>query len=63
MSGLLVGEDASTIRLDVGEGVIESIDQRDVTSRTEPTSGMPPMGLVLPARDLRDVVAHVMSLD
>ena len=63
VSGLLVGEDDSTIRLDVGEGVMESIDLRDVASRTEPTSGMPPMGLVLPARDLRDVVAHVMTLD
>ena len=25
-------------------------------------TGMPAMGLVLPARDLRDVVAYVMSL-
>ena len=42
--------------------MIESIEQDEVAARTEPSSGMPPMGLVLPPRDLRDVVAYVMSL-
>lgn len=63
VSGLLVDEDDAEIRLDVGEGVIESIEQDAVAARTEPSSGMPPMGLVLPPRDLRDVVAYVMSLE
>ena len=62
VTGLLVGDDDEGLRLDVGEGQIESIGPGDVAARTTPTTGMPAMGLVLPARDLRDVVAYVMSL-
>lgn len=61
--GLLAGESKEAIRLDVGDGVIESIALSDVAAKTEASSGMPPMGLVLSSRDLRDVVAYVMSLE
>ena len=62
VTGLLVGDEDEGLRLDVGDGQIESIALGDVAARTTPTTGMPAMGLVLPARDLRDVVAYVMSL-
>ena len=63
VSGLLVGEDADGIRLDVGGGQMESIATAEIVGRTQATSGMPPMGLVLSARDLRDVIAYVMALE
>ena len=63
VAGLLVAEEPDSIRLDLGDGEIETIRTADIASRTAPTSGMPPMGLVLPALDLRDVIAYVMSLE
>lgn len=63
VSGLLAGEDEASLQLDVGGGAMERVDKVDIAARTEPSSGMPAMGLVLPPRDLRDVIAHVMSLE
>ena len=34
----------------------------DIASRTEPASGMPPMGLALSLADLRDLIAYLHTL-
>lgn len=63
MAGLLAGEDERTVRIDLGGGRIEVVPRSEIATQTAPTTGMPAMGLVLPPRDLRDVVAYVLSLE
>jgi quinoprotein glucose dehydrogenase len=54
-------EDGDELVLDVaGDRVSMPPDQ--VASRTNAVSGMPPMGLTLAPRDLRDLIAYVMTL-
>lgn len=52
------------IKIDSGHGDSSTmaIDKKDIQSQTDLISGMPPMGLVLPARDLRDVMAYINTL-
>ena len=64
VSGLLLSEEADgALVLDVGGDEPRRLAAAEVASRTEATTGMPPMGLTLPARALRDVHAYVMSLE
>ncbi|QXD23543.1 c-type cytochrome [Opitutia bacterium ISCC 51] len=44
------------------EGNRQMISSADIESRTEPMSSMPPMGLILNKRELRDVMAYLSSL-
>ncbi len=62
VSGLLV--ESSEFRVGVDVGAVEPvvIARSDIASQSEPTTGMPPMGLALEPRALRDVMAYVMSL-
>jgi putative heme-binding domain-containing protein len=61
--GLLVAASADGVTLDVGRAVPLVIERERIVSETPAASGMPPMGLGLPPRALRDVIAYVMSLD
>lgn len=71
VAGLLLAADDRAVVIDAGvdagvdpgkgEPVVVAAD--DIASRTLPTTSMPPMGLVLPPRALRDVVAYVMALE
>lgn len=62
VSGLLVESHPDGVRLDVGESEPLRLEASEVASISEPTTGMPPMGLALEPRALRDVLAYVMSL-
>jgi quinoprotein glucose dehydrogenase len=63
VSGLLVAESESEVQVDAGGVEPVTLKTFEIASRTEPTTGMPPMGLVLEPRALRDVMAYVMSLE
>lgn len=64
VSGLLLSEASDGgLVLDVGGEEPRRIAGTEVASRSEASTGMPPMGLTLPARALRDVLAYVMSLE
>lgn len=55
-------ETESGIELVDLEGNRQMISNTDIESRTEPMSSMPPMGLILNKRELRDVMAYLSSL-
>jgi putative heme-binding domain-containing protein len=63
LSGLLLAESEAEVRVDTGSAEPIVVARSDIQSMSEPTTGMPPMGLVLEPRALRDVLAYVMSLD
>ncbi|MCP4908895.1 MAG: heme-binding protein [bacterium] len=63
LSGLLVGSSESEVVVDVGAAEPVVVARGEITSQSEPKTGMPPMGLALEPRALRDVVAYVMSLE
>jgi quinoprotein glucose dehydrogenase len=41
---------------------LQRIAKKDVAKRSNPTSAMPPVGLVLKPREVRDVVEFLSSL-
>lgn len=63
LAGLLVEDDGARLVVDVGGGEQVALSRDEIAARTEPVSGMPPVGLGLTPRALRDVVAYVRSLE
>ncbi|NQZ98358.1 MAG: HEAT repeat domain-containing protein, partial [Myxococcales bacterium] len=61
VSGILVAEDDESLTLDI-KGDERRVARGDIASRTEPASGMPPMGLALSLADLRDLIAYLHTL-
>lgn len=68
IGGTLMKEDAAAITLRTphperpAELVERSIALADIATRQPPVSAMPPMGLLLSKRELRDLVAYLKSL-
>ncbi len=62
VAGLLIDEDADGIVLEIGGGKRVLLALDEVAERTNPVTGMPPMGLTLSPRALRDVIAYVLTL-
>ncbi len=63
VSGLLVASSESEIWVDVGAGEPVAIAAAEIAAQTQLATGMPPTGLALSPRALRDVIAYVMSLE
>lgn len=64
VSGIAGNEDSDSIGiLSVDREDAQRIPKSNIASRTDPISTMPPMGFVLTKRELRDVVAYLVSLD
>jgi quinoprotein glucose dehydrogenase len=61
VTGLLVSEDDEAVVLETG-GQQERVAVAQIASRIGPLSAMPPGGLALGPRDLRDLVAYLASL-
>ena len=55
-------ETDSWIELIDAEGNTREIPTSEVVSKTDPISSMPPMGYILTKRELRDLVAYLVSL-
>lgn len=62
IAGLLIEADDARVVIDSGEAAPVVVAADEISTQTPPTTGMPPMGLALDPRALRDVVAYVMSL-
>jgi len=62
VTGTLVEQRERELLLRVTTGELVKIALADIASRTEPTSSMPPVGLALADRDLRDVIAYLETL-
>ena len=63
VEGTLREETDTRLTLLVGTPPVERvIAKADVAERTDPVSAMPPLGLVLNLRELRDVVAFLSAL-
>jgi hypothetical protein len=62
-SGLCLDSSTAGVTLEVGRAAPLVIPRSEIASETRPVSGMPPMGLGLPPRALRDVIAYVLTLE
>jgi quinoprotein glucose dehydrogenase len=63
VAGSLVRETADELVVRIGEtGTEETVPLAAVASRTPPVSAMPPMGYLLPKREIRDLVAYLATL-
>ena len=63
IAGLLVRNEDDRVAIDSGGSEPVVLATEEIAELTAPTTGMPPMGLALEPRALRDVVAYVMSLE
>jgi putative heme-binding domain-containing protein len=63
VSGLLGSETGDTLEILSLDGSSKLIDKTKVASQTDPISTMPPVGLMLTKRELRDVIAFLSGLD
>jgi quinoprotein glucose dehydrogenase len=62
VTGALIEQREHELLLRVAAGELVKVALADIASRTEPTSSMPPVGLALADRDLRDVIAYLKTL-
>jgi len=61
--GMVKGEDEKTLSVLGADGKTVTIQKEDIkTRRRQPVSAMPPMGEVLTAREIRDVVEYLSTL-
>ena len=61
-AGTIRSEKDGLIEVQPLEGKAFSVKAADVKTRTNPVSSMPPMGLILQPKELRDVVAYLRTL-
>jgi quinoprotein glucose dehydrogenase len=61
LTGTVVDEDDERLTLDV-DGERHSIPRSEIETETTRTSAMPPMGLALPLRDLRNLIEYLTTL-
>jgi quinoprotein glucose dehydrogenase len=61
-SGILQLENAESVTLKIGDKADTTILKKDIASRKNGASSMPPMGLLLSKKEIRDVVSFVATL-
>ena len=62
VSGSLVSQDDKAVILRLADGTTYQTDPAQIDSMTTPVSVMPPMGVILSKREVRDVVAYLSGL-
>jgi hypothetical protein len=62
VTGTPLGEEDGVLLVKTAEPDPERIPLVQIAERTPEMSRMPPLGLVLPPQDLRDVVAYLKTL-
>lgn len=62
VSGTPLEESATEVQVRTPTGGVEHVAVERIKERTPPVSPMPPMGLTLPKRDLRDLLAYMQTL-
>ena len=62
ISGTVLDETATSIKLKIGKADIREIDKNQISSRQDIPSSMPAMGSILTKREIRDLVAFLGDL-
>ncbi len=62
IAGTLLADKDANIRLRLPDGSEVAIAKADIAAQTPPISMMPPMGVILSKRQIRDVVAYLATL-
>ena len=62
VSGILLAEDAKTILIRDSKSQEISVDQSDIKERINALSSMPPMGDILSKKEIRNLIAFLMTL-
>lgn len=62
VSGIVIEENESTIKLSIGKEDIKEFNKENVVSRQDVPSSMPLMGSILTKREIRDLVAFLSKL-
>ena len=63
LTGLVQEETDQSITIKSGNQEAEEISKTDITEQTSIPSSMPPMGLILTKKEIRDVLAYLVTLD
>ena len=63
ISGVVLEENDSILKLKVGKEGIQEIAKMDIVERTDIPSSMPPMGSLLSKREIRDLIAFLIDLE
>ena len=62
IAGTVLEETADTLKLRAADGSESVLPKSEIAAQTPPISVMPPMLGILTKREIRDVVAYLMSL-
>jgi quinoprotein glucose dehydrogenase len=62
IGGTLLAEDTGATTIKLADGTTRAISQTEIVSKTPVASLMPPVGLVLSKRELRDLLAYLQTL-
>lgn len=60
--GIIIDQTETTIDLREGESDVWRIQKSDIKEMSEPISGMPPMNAILSPKEVRDVIAWLLTL-
>ena len=61
-SGILEQEDDLSLQIKNSEGAVMMVDKKDIKERINAASSMPPMGPILSKREIRDLLAFLVSI-
>jgi quinoprotein glucose dehydrogenase len=59
VAGVLREETGTSLTISTGAGESRTVQKADIAGRTNHPSSMPPMGLILTRRELRDLVEYL----
>jgi quinoprotein glucose dehydrogenase len=63
IAGALKEENETSVTLILPDKTETTVKTKDIASRTQPISTMPPMGDILSPRELRDIIAYLAGLE
>ena len=63
VTGLVQSETDETISIKSGNQEAQEFSKADITKQTSIPSSMPPMGSILTKKEIRDVLAFLVTLD
>ncbi|MBK8503226.1 MAG: hypothetical protein IPL46_14005 [Saprospiraceae bacterium] len=62
VSGILFSEDEKTLSIKDSDGQGIKVDQSEIKERINALSSMPPMGDILSKKEIRNLIAFLMTL-
>jgi putative heme-binding domain-containing protein len=62
ISGILLEEKDSVLKIKIGNKPDTVVHKKDIVKRNAAASSMPPMGLLLTKKEIRDVVSFISTM-